>query len=472
MDLSNLSSNHEGLSHLIESIEELEIDAPKKAHLIAEVKKNQNSPALAIEGRFRVCLANSYITQENSRKLVTEKIIRAMISCVKPNSGDMFERTYTFYVDELEKNLGLGKRSIYNKAQEYAAELATTQFLIEDENQERGIYIPFGICAYDKSQGIISLLPDPRLKDIFTGLGKDRPFFQHSLTEIRSLKSMYSILLHDLIKVHLKGRNKVEFEELLEFFFSKWKLPNSYRHYSSFRQRVIEPAISELSTYMGLSIEVTPVKRGRKIIGIKFSVERETLPIEAKEIMAVHDDFDLITRLKEAGIQFEDKERVIDQINQIRNKVIDNQGFPEDYYNFEILLVTVLTWFHGKRKIGEKVKDGLFFDAIKSPDKYSELKKLVRLVMNKVDQKVDDRTSELALSSDLFARKLNEHEIFLESREIKKSMDECQTFLAMHSMFCYECSLDIVLDKWIENHFKNSKSLERIKRSKNQTSLF
>lgn len=97
-------------------------------------------------------------------------------------------------------------------------------------------------------------------------------FTQYQLNHISGFSSIHSIRLYELFTQYKRlGNRYISVENL-----KKWlQLEDKYDRYNNLSQRVLIPALAEINEKSDLFIEYEPIKRGRKIIGVEFSITYE-----------------------------------------------------------------------------------------------------------------------------------------------------------------------------------------------------
>ena len=97
-------------------------------------------------------------------------------------------------------------------------------------------------------------------------------FTQYELIWTLRFRSKYSIRLYELIKsVHYHELETYERE------FSLKQLQQSmgaerYEHFKDFHTRALRPAVKEINQYSDKAIAYDLIKRGRSVVGIKFTI--------------------------------------------------------------------------------------------------------------------------------------------------------------------------------------------------------
>ena len=97
-------------------------------------------------------------------------------------------------------------------------------------------------------------------------------FTQYQLNHISGFSSVHAIRLYELFTQYKRlGERYISIKDL-----KKWlQLEDKYDRYNNLNQWVLLPALAEINEKSDLFVEYEPIKRGRKIIAIEFSITYE-----------------------------------------------------------------------------------------------------------------------------------------------------------------------------------------------------
>lgn len=106
-------------------------------------------------------------------------------------------------------------------------------------------------------------------------LDEFNPYTKYRKEIVLRLKKDYAIDFYHLAKKNQKlGKFKLTIDEA----FVEFGLPESYRDLSNFKRRVLKVPIEEINAVTDISIEYTPMKKGRTVIGYEFAVKEKPKP--------------------------------------------------------------------------------------------------------------------------------------------------------------------------------------------------
>ena len=67
------------------------------------------------------------------------------------------------------------------------------------------------------------------------------------------------------------------FQISLDELFQQLGLPESYQDLSNLKKRVIKPSLDEITANTDIDLSYENVKRGRSVVGFKFTVKKKNL---------------------------------------------------------------------------------------------------------------------------------------------------------------------------------------------------
>ena len=112
-------------------------------------------------------------------------------------------------------------------------------------------------------------------------LNADNPYTKYKQDSVLKLKGEYSIDLYHIAK---KFEAMKRFSMSLDEIKQEFSLPKSYDHISNLKARMIKPAIKEINEKTDVNITYENIKRGRQVVGLKFTVKGKPKPKEMLDI--------------------------------------------------------------------------------------------------------------------------------------------------------------------------------------------
>ena len=105
------------------------------------------------------------------------------------------------------------------------------------------------------------------------------PYTKYKKEVVLRLKKDYSLDFYHLGKKHQKmGGFQISLDEL----FEQLGLPESYQDLSNLKKRVIKPSLEEITANTDIDLSYENIKRGRSVVGFKFTVKEKTPEKSAK----------------------------------------------------------------------------------------------------------------------------------------------------------------------------------------------
>lgn len=96
-------------------------------------------------------------------------------------------------------------------------------------------------------------------------------FTKYELINVLALKGKFSIRLYELFKSYLwKKGFTMELEDIKKLLHCE-----NYKTYKDFRVRVLDYSIKEINEYTDLEIRYKPIKAGKKVVKIQFTIKEK-----------------------------------------------------------------------------------------------------------------------------------------------------------------------------------------------------
>ena len=158
------------------------------------------------------------------------------------------------------------------------------------------------------------------------------PYTKYKKEVVLRLKKDYSLDFYHLAKKHqTMGGFQISLDEL----FEQLGLPESYRtRMNNLKNRVIDPSLDEITANTDIDLSYENVKRGRSVVGFKFTVKEKPKP-KVIETGRDKNTIDMFCKLTDAQIQ---------KYSSILSKVSDISDlstFP-DYSTFAQWIANIL----------------------------------------------------------------------------------------------------------------------------------
>ncbi|MDP1371185.1 replication initiation protein, partial [Acinetobacter lwoffii] len=82
----------------------------------------------------------------------------------------------------------------------------------------------------------------------------------------------------DFYNLEKKNQAKNGFELTIDEMFTDFGLPESYRDLRNLKRRVLKSSLDEINEFTDVTVDYSPVKNGRSVVGFKFTVKENSKP--------------------------------------------------------------------------------------------------------------------------------------------------------------------------------------------------
>ena len=124
----------------------------------------------------------------------------------------------------------------------------------------------------NKRSGIAHIKLDEDLAPYLFDLKQQ--FTQYQIYNVLGMKSAFSVRIYELMKSYsFRHTITIELDELKRLLMVE--NVKSYVNYKDFRVKVLEKAQTEINELTDINIEFEPIKTGRKVTSIKFTIEEK-----------------------------------------------------------------------------------------------------------------------------------------------------------------------------------------------------
>jgi plasmid replication initiation protein len=220
--------------------------------------------------------SNELITARYKLSIAEQRLVLLLASEISPDDDDF--KAYEIRVADFAKMFGLeSDKSIYEKL-EQAAEGLLSQKIILQNNNTKELTNWLSYVKYVKGSGVVNLEFHKSLRPYLLQLKSH--FTQYNSNYVMNFNGQYSVRIYELLKMDAYKAKNGKFEkyfDLNEFRSFLYIGKNEYTLFANLKNRVIQPAINEISGLTDLFInDVKYGKTGRKITNVTFIVEVRT----------------------------------------------------------------------------------------------------------------------------------------------------------------------------------------------------
>lgn len=223
---------------------------------------------------YSVVKANAIIQKSRYKlSLPEQKTIAYICSMIKPMTDNKYQLEYTFDIRKYCRICGID----YNNGKNYIDVKAVLQSLRNksmwlEQGDEEILVGWLSKVRTNRRTGKVYIKLDEDLVPYLFGLKQQ--FTQYQLLDILAMKSAYSVRIFELLKSYAGLQEKTfELNELKKLLMVENIA--SYNKYSIFRQKVLDVAVKEINNHTALNVQYEPVLKGRKVVKIKFVMEKK-----------------------------------------------------------------------------------------------------------------------------------------------------------------------------------------------------
>lgn len=203
---------------------------------------------------------------------IDEKRLLILASPIARTMNATEKDAITITSEEFAKECGIKTNSAYSQMEEASRNLLRRYFSYGDNKKKT--YCNWVIRAIYENGAISICFPDEVLF-MLKEFDKLNPYTKYKKDIVLSLKKDYSFDLYHLAKKHqVMG----QFEMSLEQIKNELGLPPSYDKLCNLKDRVIKPSLDEITKNTDIDLTYTNVKKGRSVIGFKFTVKEKSKP--------------------------------------------------------------------------------------------------------------------------------------------------------------------------------------------------
>lgn len=286
---------------------------------IMDLKKTYPVSWVVMQNTIQECFKSMSI-DEKRLLILASPIARTMDATEKD--------AITITSEDFAKECGIKTNSAYSQMEEASKNLLRRYFSYGDNKKKT--YCNWVIRAIYENGAISICFPDEVLL-MLKEFDKLNPYTKYKKDIVLSLKKDYSFDLYHLAKKH---QAMGQFEMSLEHIKNELGLPPSYDKLCNLKDRVIKPSLNEITKNTDIDLTYENVKKGRSVIGFKFTVKEKPKP----KLMANERDtktVDMFCNMTDAQVS---KYSII---LSKQSEISDLSNFP-DYSTFAVWIAGIL----------------------------------------------------------------------------------------------------------------------------------
>lgn len=176
-----------------------------------------------------------------------------------------------FRLSDFAEDAQLSRDTLYRDIKNLAKNITATVIEIPGDDGDWTLYNLTSRCSYKAKEGIVKFKFNDEMKPLLLQLQKH--YYEQS-PEVIEFRSWHAIRLYDLIKseIYKNIPIKVSLDKLKNIL----GIANGYPRFNTFRERVINPAVTEINERTNINLTWEKDVFGKKVLGIVFKAEIDT----------------------------------------------------------------------------------------------------------------------------------------------------------------------------------------------------
>ena len=228
-----------------------------------------------MSNELTISKANSFVEASYQMTLDEMRVLSLTLGVFDPlNPVRGFEFTVTEFCQHFPD---VNPDIAYTQVQKAILKIAKRDMVLRDD-EKMFVAVPFVTKrVYFKTEGRFYIEFHEDLIPYIANL-KAR-YTKYELVNIGAFTSTHTIRLYELCSQYKTvGKREIKIDDLKDWLQVKGK----YDLYADFRKRVIEPSVNEINKKSDLLISVEPVKRGRSIVALTFTIKSKKSAVKSE----------------------------------------------------------------------------------------------------------------------------------------------------------------------------------------------
>jgi len=220
--------------------------------------------------------ANSFVEASYQMTLDEMRVLSLTLGVFDPLSP---KRGFEFTVSEFCQHFpDVNPDIAYTQVQKAILKIAKRDMVLRDD-AKMFVAVPFVTKrVYFKTEGRFYIEFHEDLMPYIANL-KAR-YTKYELVNIGAFTSTHTIRLYELCSQYKTvGEREIKLSELKDWL----QIKDKYPAFKDLKKRVITPAINEINAKSDLLVNVEPIKRGRSIVSLKFTIQTKKNVIKTEQ---------------------------------------------------------------------------------------------------------------------------------------------------------------------------------------------
>ncbi len=251
---------------------------------------------------------------------VDEKRILIMASPVARNINATEQDSILISAQQFAEECGIKVNSAYKQIEIASKKLVDRSFSYTNEKGKK-VYSNWVIDATYEDAGV-SLRFTSVVLMMLKILDKYNPYTRYKKDVVLKLKKDYSIDFYHLAK---KSEKLGNFELTIDSMFIEFGLPESYRDLRNLKRRVLKDPIDEINKHTDIDLTYEPIKKGRSVVGFKFTVrektKHKTITVQGRD----KDTIDMFFKMSDSQINMFGNQ--LSKLPELGKYAVGNEGY-------------------------------------------------------------------------------------------------------------------------------------------------
>lgn len=216
-----------------------------------------------------VTQSNSLVESAHSLTLNEKRVLLAAISQLDSRKPDRRGGEVMLHAADFAEVFGIELRHSYEVLKDATAKLYNRdirKLVQEGRTVKHQRWLE--AVAYQDGQGCVAVTFTQGVMPLLTLLHREFTTFQ--LKQIGGLSSFYAIRFYELLSQFRKtGERLLSVDRMRDIL----DVGDKYPQINDLRRYVIDPSLKEMNAQTDLRVEMTPKRKGRKVVAFAFTIE-------------------------------------------------------------------------------------------------------------------------------------------------------------------------------------------------------
>ncbi|MCO4339788.1 replication initiation protein, partial [Staphylococcus agnetis] len=230
-----------------------------------------------MSSELTISKAKSFVQASYSMTLDEMRVLALTLGVFDPENPT--KRDFEFTVSEFCQHFpDVNPDIAYTQVQNAIRKISRRWMTLRDDEYVLDEVVFVTDRTYFKKEGRFRIMFHERLMPYISELHGN--YTKYQLVQIGAFTSTHSIRLYELCSQYRKtGWRQTSLDDLKDWL----QVTGKYDLYANFRKWVLEPAISEINAKSDLLVDVEPIKRGRTIVALKFTIKSKKSTVKNEQ---------------------------------------------------------------------------------------------------------------------------------------------------------------------------------------------